>query len=170
MKRIWKLQYKFADAIIHCLTWYQYLLYFICFCDFKISYCKKQHMYRFLSVGFINVIYYLLLIIHLALIKHCLGQIWSTPIPYIMTGAADLSWDIISISNQVWNCDGAVLEVLCITSSSDLKRVLGFFKIFNFWNFKTQVSLCTTIFIIISIMKVLLRVYYFISSWTVSIL
>ena len=43
-------------------------------------------------------------------------------------------WDT-SISNQVWNCDGVVLEIF--TNSSDLRRVSGFFEeVFKFWNFK----------------------------------
>ena len=50
-------------------------------------------------------------LIHLAFIQHLLEQIWSTPICYVLTGAADLGWDTL-ISNQVWNCDGVVLGIL----------------------------------------------------------
>ena len=55
MKRMWKLQYEFADARIDCFTEYQFSSWFIRFCLFKIWYCRKQHMYRFLPFGFINV-------------------------------------------------------------------------------------------------------------------
>ena len=56
MKIIWKLQYEFGDARINCFIWQQYSSWLICFCAFKIWYCKKQHMYCFLPFGFINVI------------------------------------------------------------------------------------------------------------------
>ena len=35
------------------------------------------------------------------------------PIRYVTTGVADLGWDT-SISNEVWNCDGVVLEILMV--------------------------------------------------------
>ena len=53
MKRIWKLH---ADVRKSCFTWYQHLLWFIHFSAFKIWYCKRQYVYRFLPFGFINVI------------------------------------------------------------------------------------------------------------------
>ena len=55
MKRIWKLQYKFADARI-MIPWEHYSSWFIRSCAFKIGYCKKQHMYCFLLFVFIEVI------------------------------------------------------------------------------------------------------------------
>ena len=60
MKRIWRLQYKFADAKIKCFTWQQYSSWFTCFCAFKIWCCKKQHMYCFLPFGFKNVIIFVI--------------------------------------------------------------------------------------------------------------
>ena len=51
----------------------------------------------------------------------------STPFRQVTTGVADLSWDT-SISNQVQNYGGAVLEIY--TDSSDLTRVSEFFKEF----------------------------------------
>ena len=60
MKRIWKLQYKFADVRINCFTWYQYSSWFTCFCAFKLWYCKKHHMYFFLPFGFKNVITFII--------------------------------------------------------------------------------------------------------------
>ena len=48
MRRIWKLH---ADARKNCFTWYQYLSWFIRFC---------QHMYCFLHSFFINVFNFIL--------------------------------------------------------------------------------------------------------------
>ena len=74
--------------------------------------------------------YKILSLIHLALVKHSLEQIWSTPICYGMTGLADLIWDT-SISNQAWKCDGVMFEILS-DLRSDLRSVSGFFMVFNF--------------------------------------
>ena len=60
MKRIWKLQYEFANARINRITWYHYSSWFIHFWAFKIWYRKKQHMYCFLPFGFIKVIIFVI--------------------------------------------------------------------------------------------------------------
>ena len=56
MKRIWKLQYEFADTRMNWFTWKYYSSWSIRSYAFKIWYCKKQHTYCFLPFGFINVI------------------------------------------------------------------------------------------------------------------
>ena len=58
MKRIWKLQYEFADARINWFSWYHYSSSFLRSCAFKIWYCKTQHMYCSLPSGFMNVIFF----------------------------------------------------------------------------------------------------------------
>ena len=82
---------------------------FICFCAFKIWFEKNS----ICNVSFLLVLQKLLFLslIHLAFTQHFLEQSWSNPICYVLTGAADLSWDTL-ISNQVWNCDCVVLEIL----------------------------------------------------------
>ena len=49
MKRIWKLQYKFADARINCFTWYQYSSWLLCFCTSEI-WCYKKQLMHYVSI------------------------------------------------------------------------------------------------------------------------
>ena len=100
------------------------VIYFWMFA-FMIWYFKKQHMYCFLPFGFINLLF--LSLIHLAIIQHSLEQIWSTPICYVLTRAADLNWDTF-ILNQEWNCEPPCWRFWWITKSSVLRDVSAFFK------------------------------------------
>ena len=105
-------------------------------CVFNIWCCKKQHMYCFLPFGFINVIIF----VNNPFRSYStfVGADLEYPISLSYVRSSWSEWDT-SISNQVWNCDGVVLEIF--TNSSDLRRVSGFFKVFKFWNFK-NLSFC----------------------------
>ena len=139
MKRIWKLQYEFADARINCFMWYHYSSWFIRFCAFEIWYWKKQYMYFFLPFGFINVIIFVLSR------SGSFSTFVGADLQYRNSLRCDRSsWSELRCFNskpslKVWwrrarDFDGSQI-------SSDLKRVSGFFNVFKFWNFKTS-SFC----------------------------
>ena len=89
MKRIWKSQYKFDDAKINCLR--------------DSSTRRDLHVFALLRFDIVKnsicIVSFLLVLkrslymslIHLAFIQHSLKQIWSIPIHYVLTGAADMS-------------------------------------------------------------------------------
>ena len=142
MKRIWKLQYGFGDATINCFTWYQHSSWFICFCAFKIWYCKKQYMYCFLPFGFINVIIFVINPSGSYIAFFGAYLEYPNSLRYDTSYVTLLRYDL---RLQFWTKFQTVM-VLClifgwIRNSSDLRRDSWFFKVFKFWNFKTS-SFC----------------------------
>ena len=154
MKRIWKLQYGFGDATINCFAWYQHSSWFICFCAFKIWYCKKQYMYCFLPFGFINVIIFVINPSgsYIAFFGAYLEYLNS--LRYDSSYVTLLRYDLrlqFWTSFKLWWCCAWYLDESEILVTSGVFH--GFSRFLSFEISKLRAFACSTIFTIISNMN-----------------